>query len=69
MVFLQNVMHLGHIFAADGLDDIALVIRGMETGPAPSLGLTVQRSAACQRVLQTDRAKAERTADGHIYHK
>lgn len=53
MVFLQNVVHLGHILAADGLDDVAFVIRGMESGTAPSLGLTVQRSAACQWILQT----------------
>lgn len=48
MVFLQNVVHLCHILAADGLDDVAFVIRGMESGTAPSLGLTVQRSTACQ---------------------
>ena len=45
-------MHLSHILAADGFDDVALVVRGMEAGPTPSLGLNVQRSAACQRVLQ-----------------
>ncbi len=48
MVFFENVMHLGHILAADGLDDVAFVVRGMEAGPAPSLGLTNQWSAACQ---------------------
>lgn len=48
MVFLQNVVHLSHILTADGLDDVAFVIRRMESGTAPSLGLTVQRSAACQ---------------------
>lgn len=48
MVFLQNVVHLSHILAADGLDDVAFVIRGMESGTTSSLGLTVQRSAACQ---------------------
>lgn len=62
-------MHLGHILAADGLDDVAFVIRGMEAGPAPSLGLTVQGSAACQGVLQTHRAKAERTNNDHVYQK
>lgn len=62
-------MHLGHILAADGLDDVAFVIRGMEAGPAPSLGLTVQGSAACQGVLQTHRAKVERTNNDHVYQK
>lgn len=46
MVFLQNVMHLSHVLAADGLDDVAFVIGGMESGTAASLRLTVQRSAA-----------------------
>ena len=46
-------MHLCHVLAADGLDDVALVIRGMEAGPAPSLGLAVQGSAARQGVLKT----------------
>lgn len=53
-------MHLCHVLAADGLDDVAFVIRGMEAGPAPSLGLTVQGSTACQGVLKTHRAKTER---------
>lgn len=48
MVFLQNVMHLSHVLAADGLDDVAFVIGGMEPGTAASLRLTVQRSAAGQ---------------------
>lgn len=54
MVFLQNVVHLRHVLAADGLDDVAFVVRGMESRAAPSLGLAVQGGAACQRVLQTD---------------
>lgn len=61
MIFLQNVMHLRNILAADGLNDIAFVIRGMEAGPAPSLGLTVQGSTACQRVLKTHTANIEGT--------
>ena len=51
-------MHLCHILAADGLDDIAFVVRGVEAGPASSLGLAVQGSTTCQRVLR--RAKMER---------
>lgn len=54
MVFLQNVVHLCHVLAADGLDDVAFVVRGMESGTAASLRLTVQRSAAGQWILQTD---------------
>lgn len=41
MVFLQNVVHLSHVLAADGLDDVAFVVRGMESGTAASLRLTV----------------------------
>lgn len=48
MVFLQNVVHLCHVLAADGLDDVAFVVRGMESGTAASLRLAVQRSAAGQ---------------------
>lgn len=48
MVFLQNIVHLGHVLAADGLDDIAFIVRSMESGTAASLRLTVQRSAAGQ---------------------
>lgn len=57
MVFLQNVVHLGHVLAADGLDDVAFIVRSMESGTAASLRLTVQRSAAGQWILQTDGRK------------
>lgn len=62
-------MHLGHILAADGLDDVAFVVWGMEAGPAPSLGLTVQGSTARQWVLQTHGAKVKMTSNGHVYQK
>lgn len=45
-------MHLSHILAADGFDDIALIVRGMKAGPTATLGLAVQGSTASQRVLQ-----------------
>lgn len=48
VVFLQNVVHLSHVLAADGLDDVAFVVRGVESGAAASLRLAVQRSAAGQ---------------------
>lgn len=48
-------MHFCHIFAANSLDDVAFVVRRMKTGAAAALSVTVQRSAACQRVLQTER--------------
>lgn len=51
MVLLEDVVHLGYILAADGLDDVALVVRRVEAGAAPSLGLAVQGGAAGQRVL------------------
>lgn len=66
MVFLENVMHLGHILAADGLDDVAFVVRGMKAGPTPSLGLTVQGSTACQRILQKQRAKTQGTNNDNV---
>lgn len=47
-------MHLCHVLAADGFDDVAFVIRGVEAGAAPSLGVSVQRSASSQRILQTE---------------
>lgn len=53
MVLLEDVVHLGHVLAADGFDDVALVIRRVEAGAAPSLGLAVQGGAACQGVLWT----------------
>lgn len=57
MVFLQDVVHLSHVLAADGLDDVAFVARGVESGAAASLRLAVQRSAAGQWILQTDGEK------------
>lgn len=59
MILLKDVVHLGHILTADGLDDVAFVIGGVEACTAAPLGLAVQRSAACQRVLQTDRQDTE----------
>ena len=60
MIFLQDVMHLCHILTADGLDHVALVIRGMETRPTATLGVTVQGSAACQGVLKTNRENTDK---------
>lgn len=45
-------MHLGHVLAADGLDDVALVVRRVEAGAAPALRLAVQGGAARQGVLE-----------------
>lgn len=53
MVLLEDVVHLGHVLAADGLDNVALVVRRVEAGAAPSLGLAVQGGAARQGVLWT----------------
>lgn len=52
MVLLEDVVHLCHILAADGLYDVAFVTRHVEASPTPSLGFTVQGGTACQRVLQ-----------------
>lgn len=59
MVFLQNIVHFSHILAADGLDDVALVTGGVKASPTAPLGLAVQWSAACKRVLQTHRRRTE----------
>lgn len=52
MVLLEDVVHLGHVLAADGLDDVALVVRRVEAGAAPALRLAVQGGAARQGVLE-----------------
>ena len=57
VVLLEDVVHLRHILARDGLDDVALVVGGVEAGTAPPLGLAVQRRAPCQRVLPANQKR------------
>lgn len=51
MVFLQDVMHFGHIFTRDGLDDIPLVIGRVESRSTASLGVVGKRCTPGQGIL------------------
>lgn len=39
VVFLQDVVHFGHIFTRGGLDDVSFVVGGVESSPAACLGV------------------------------
>lgn len=51
VVFLQDVVHFGHIFTRDGLDDVSLVAGSVEASSAPRLGVVGKRRAPGQGVL------------------
>lgn len=51
VILLQNVVHFGDVLAGDDLDDVPLVIRGMEPRPAASLCVTRNGGAPSERVL------------------
>ena len=51
MVFLQDVVHFGHIFTCDGLDDIPLVIGCVESRSTAGLGVVGKRCTAGQGIL------------------
>lgn len=61
MIFLQDVVHLSHIFTGDNLDDVLLVVRGVKACAAASLGVARDRRASYQRVLREDRRVTGRT--------
>jgi hypothetical protein len=66
VVLLEDVVHLGHVLAGDGLDDVALVVGGVEAGAAPPLGLAVQWRAPRQRVLPANQ-KRENTRSVRVH--
>ena len=51
VVFLQDVVHFGHIFTCDGLDDVSLVIGSVESSPAACLGVVGKGCAPRQGIL------------------
>lgn len=51
MVFLQDVVHFGHILTRDGLDDVSFVVRRVESGPAPCLGVVGKGRTPGQGIL------------------
>lgn len=55
MILFQDVVHLGHVFAGDDLDDVLLVVGGVKACAATALGVARDRRAPRQRVLQSDR--------------
>lgn len=61
MILLQDVVHLSHIFTGDDLDDILLVVGGVKARATAALGVTRDRCASCQRVLQEDRRVTHHT--------
>lgn len=54
VIFFKDVVHLGYVLTADGLNDVSLVIGGVEAGTATTLSLTNERCAAGQRVLHVN---------------
>lgn len=61
MIFLQDVVHLSHIFTGDNLDDVLLVVRGVKPCTATALGVARDRRASYQRVLREDTWVTDRT--------
>lgn len=53
MVLLEDVVHLGHVLAADGFDDVPLVIGGVKASATSALSFTHEGRASGQRVLPT----------------
>lgn len=58
MVFLQDVVHLGDVFAGHGFDDEAVVVGGQEAVAEATLRVAVERGAPGQGVLSR-RARAQ----------
>lgn len=55
VVFLQDVVHFGHILTRDGLDDVSFVVRRVESGPAPCLGVVGKGRAPGQGILPVEK--------------
>ena len=52
VVFLQDVVHFGHIFTRDGLDDIPLVVGCVESHSTVGLGAIGKRCTPGQGILR-----------------
>lgn len=53
VVLLENVVHLSHVLAAYGLDDVPLVVGGVEASTTTTLSFTDEGRSTGQRVLPT----------------
>lgn len=51
VVFLQDVVHLGHIFACNGLDDVSFVIGRVEPSSTACLGVVGEGCTPGQGIL------------------
>lgn len=60
MVLLEDVVHLGHVFARDGLDDVPPVVGRVEPGPAAGLRVIGKGCAPGQGVLPAGRRRRRR---------
>lgn len=64
VVLLQDVVHLGHIFTCDGLDDVSPVAGRVEASAAPRLRVVGQGRAPGQGILP--RRKEGRETVSHV---
>lgn len=51
VVFFQDVVHFGHIFTRNGLDDVSFVVGCVEPGSTACLGIVGKGCASGQGVL------------------
>lgn len=51
VVFLQDVVHLGHVFTGDGLDDVSFVVGSVKTSSAACLGVVRKGCTSGQGIL------------------
>lgn len=51
MVLLENIVHLGHVLAGNGLDDVSFVIGCVKPSPASCLGVIGKGCTSGQGVL------------------
>lgn len=69
MVLLEDVVHLGDVFAGHRLYDEAVVVAGQETVAKAPLGVAVQRGAPRQRVLMMIHHRREPGGERHTEQK
>lgn len=57
VVLFEDVVHLSHVLAAYGFDDVPLVVGGVEASSTTALSFTNKGRTVCQRVLPTHMGK------------
>lgn len=57
VVLFEDVVHLSHVLAAYGFDDVPLVVGGVEASTTTALSFTDEGRAVGQRVLPTHMGK------------